>query len=79
MRLNSALDYFGGTVNVSAKLQALAEEWQVAMSEATYRSPGVAEYLAAQQARLAQLAYSSKALPAPIAVWQWTLYPAPPS
>ncbi len=77
VRLNSTLDYFGGTVNVSAKLQALAEEWQVAMSEATYHSPGVAEYLQAHGARLSELAYTSKALPAPIAVWQWTVYAAP--
>ena len=62
---------------MSAKLQALAEEWQVAMSEATYHSPGVAEYLQAHGARLSELAYTSKALPAPIAVWQWTVYAAP--
>src|SRR6201999_3178798 len=39
VRLNSNADFFGGTVNIAAKLQALAEGYQIAMSEATYLSP----------------------------------------
>jgi class 3 adenylate cyclase len=39
VRLNANADFFGGTVYVAAKLQALAEGYQIAMSEATYRSP----------------------------------------
>ncbi|MDB4960436.1 MAG: Adenylate cyclase, partial [Myxococcales bacterium] len=35
VRLNSKADYFDGTVNIAAKLQALAEGYQIAMSEAT--------------------------------------------
>ncbi len=74
VHLNTAIDYFGHTVNVAAKLQALAETWQIAMSEATYRAPGVAAWLAGEGAVLEDLAYASKAIPEPIAVKRWTLF-----
>jgi len=74
VRLNANADFFGGTVNVAAKLQALAEGHQIAMSEATYRSPSVAEYLAEQGAELEILSYTSRALPAPVTVRRWTVY-----
>jgi class 3 adenylate cyclase len=74
VRLNANADFFGGTVNVAAKLQALAEGYQIAMSEATYRAPSVAEYLAEQHAELEIMAYTSKALPEPVAVRRWTVY-----
>ena len=76
VRLNANADFFGGTVNVAAKLQAMAEGYQIAMSEATYQAPGVASYLAAQEAELARLEYTSQALPAPVGVRLWTLYRA---
>ncbi|MFT3774024.1 MAG: DUF5939 domain-containing protein [Minicystis sp.] len=75
VHLNAGADFFGGTVNIAAKLQSLAEAYQIAMSEATYRSPGVADYLVEQGAALEELEYSSKALPAPIGVRRWTVYP----
>ena len=62
VRLNANADFFGSTVNVAAKLQALAEAYQIAMSEATFRSAGVAEFLGEQQATLDELTYESKAL-----------------
>jgi class 3 adenylate cyclase len=74
VRLNANADFFGGTVNVAAKLQALAEGYQIAMSDATYRSPGVAAYLAEQGAELEPLSYTSKALPEPVGVRRWTVY-----
>ncbi len=74
VRLNSNADFFGGTVNIAAKLQALAEGYQIAMAETTYASPGVAELLAEQGAMLEQLEYTSKALPAPVAVRRWTVF-----
>jgi class 3 adenylate cyclase len=74
VRLNANADFFGGTVNVAAKLQAMAEGYQIAMSEATYRSPGVASFLDEQAAELDQLEYTSKALPAPVVVRRWTVY-----
>lgn len=76
VRLNTELDYFGNTVNLAAKLQALCETWQIAMSETTYGAPGVAQWIAGQAAQLVDLAYSSKALPEPIPVKQWTVHPS---
>ena len=74
VRLNANADFFGGTVNVAAKLQALAEAYQVALSDATLRAPGVEDYLAAQGAELEALSYASKALPEPVGVRRWTVY-----
>jgi class 3 adenylate cyclase len=74
VRLNANADFFGGTVNVAAKLQALAEGYQIAMSEATYRAPGVAAYLTGEGAVLEDLAYTSKALPEPVGVKRWTVF-----
>jgi class 3 adenylate cyclase len=74
VRLNANADFFGGTVNVAAKLQALAEGYQIAMSEATYRSAGVAEFLAAQHADLEDLTYESKALKEQVRVKRWNVY-----
>jgi class 3 adenylate cyclase len=74
VRLNSNVDFFGGTVNVAAKLQALAESYQIAISEVTYRATGVAEYLAEQRAELDDLRYESKALPEPVPLKRWTVH-----
>jgi class 3 adenylate cyclase len=74
VRLNANADFFGGTVNVAAKLQALAEGYQIAMSNATFSAPGVADYLTEQQAVLEQLEYTSKALPDPVVVRRWSVY-----
>ena len=36
VRMDSRIDYFGNTVNIAAKLQALAEGQQIAMSETVF-------------------------------------------
>jgi len=77
VRLNANIDYFGGTVNVAAKLQALAEAWQIAMSKSTYDAPGVAAWLREQGATIEELGYRSKALPDEIAARRWSVYPGP--
>jgi class 3 adenylate cyclase len=74
VKLNTDIDYFGHTVNVAAKLQALAEAWQVAMSAAVFGAPGVAAWLAEQGAALEDATYVSKAIAEPIAVKRWTLH-----
>jgi class 3 adenylate cyclase len=74
VRLNTTMDYFGGTVNIAAKLQSLAEAWQIAMSEATYNASGVADFIAAHGGPVETLTYTSPALPAPVTVKQWTVY-----
>ncbi len=75
VRLNTDIDYFGHTVNIAAKLQALAESWQIAMSDTTYRAPGVAAWLDAEGAVLEGCEYRSKAVPEGVQVKRWTLYP----
>jgi class 3 adenylate cyclase len=74
VRLNANADFFGGTVNVAAKLQSLAEAYQIAMSETTYRATGVAELLATENANVEPLVYESKALKEPVAVRRWSVY-----
>jgi class 3 adenylate cyclase len=74
VRLNTDIDYFGHTVNIAAKLQALAEQWQIAMSLATYEAPKVAAYLASEGAALEDLEYRSKAVPEGVRVKRWTLF-----
>jgi class 3 adenylate cyclase len=46
--LNENLDYFGQTVNVAARVQALAEAGDICISEALYSAPGVSELIAAR-------------------------------
>jgi class 3 adenylate cyclase len=74
VRLNANADFFGGTVNIAAKLQALAEGYQIAMSEATYASPGVAALLADQGADVEELTYESAALKEIVRVRRWNVY-----
>jgi class 3 adenylate cyclase len=75
VKLNANIDYFGGTVNVAAKLQALAESWQVALPLSTWRSPGVAEWITAQGGTVEDVEYVSKALPAAVIAKRWTVWP----
>lgn len=74
VKLNTGVDYFGQTVNLAAKLQSLAEAWQVAMSEAVLRAPGVAAWLEKEGAKLEDVTFASKALKAPLPVKRWTCF-----
>jgi class 3 adenylate cyclase len=47
--LNGRLDYFGQTVNLAARVQGLAAENDIYMSDEIYRLPGAADLLAAMQ------------------------------
>jgi class 3 adenylate cyclase len=44
--LNDNLDYFGQTVNVAARVQALADAGEICISEALYTAPEVSSLLA---------------------------------
>jgi class 3 adenylate cyclase len=44
--LNDNLDYFGQTVNVAARVQALADAGEICLSEALYSAHGVSQVLA---------------------------------
>jgi class 3 adenylate cyclase len=78
VRLNANADFFGGTVNIAAKLQALAESYQIAISERTYAAAGVAEMIAAelerQPGKLDALTYESKALREAVQVRRWSVF-----
>ncbi len=73
VRLNAAIDYFGHTVNVAAKLQALAEAWQIAMSEATASAPAVVEWLAGEGVQLEEVAIELKGIAEPLRALRWTV------
>ncbi len=77
VRLNANIDYFGGTVNVAAKLQAMAESWQVSMTLATWRAPGVAAFIADSGGAVDDLVYESKALAEGVPVKRWTVHDGP--
>jgi class 3 adenylate cyclase len=72
VKLNADIDYFGNTVNLAAKLQALADAGEIAVSEATYAAPGVATWLASEGAVLEEIHLEHKAFPAPVAARRWS-------
>ena len=47
--LNENLDYFGQTVNVAARVQALADAGEICISEALYSAPGITDLLSGQK------------------------------
>jgi class 3 adenylate cyclase len=47
--LNERLDYFGRTVNLAARVQGLAAENEIYLSDEMYRLPGAADLLAAMR------------------------------
>ena len=71
VNLNSTIDFFGGTVNAAAKLQACAEAGQIAMSPAIVEAPGVRALLAEEGARLVEVPFRSVAFAGAIAVTRW--------
>lgn len=72
VKLNTGVDYFGQTVNLAAKLQALAEAGEVALSQSVYSVAGVKDWLEGR--RLEDVSYESKALRAPVAVKRWSCF-----
>lgn len=70
---NHGIDYFGGTVNLAAKLQACCETSEIAMSGEVYEGPGVGEYLEAEGAKLEELTFEVKALGQTVPVYRWTI------
>jgi class 3 adenylate cyclase len=47
--LNENLDYFGQTVNVAARVQALADAGEICISEALHSAPGITDLLSGQK------------------------------
>lgn len=71
VNLNSAIDYFGRTVNLAAKLQGLAGSGQIVFPRAMMDAPGARAFFAAEGAALTELAFENKALDAPMPVYRW--------
>jgi class 3 adenylate cyclase len=79
VNLNSAIDYFGSTVNIAAKLQACAEAGEVSMSQAVLDSPGVRDYLDEVGAALRETSLSQKGTSEELAAAVWTIWQPAPS
>ena len=47
MTSNGSVDYFGQTVNIAARVQAIAGPGQICLSEDVYEAPGVPDLLVA--------------------------------
>jgi class 3 adenylate cyclase len=71
VNLNSAIDYFGRTVNLASKLQACVEAGQVSFPRALRDAPGVADFLARRGAVLEEVVVRSASLSAPIEAYRW--------
>ena len=74
VKLNTNIDYFGGTVNIAAKLQACAEGGQTAMSQTIVDAAGVLEFLRTEGAVLEDVMFSHKALREDVEVKRWTVW-----
>jgi class 3 adenylate cyclase len=75
VNLNAAIDYFGRTVNLAAKLQALVEGGQIVFTRAMLDSAGVRDFLGEQRAKLEDLEFENKAFDHKLAVVRWDLHP----
>jgi class 3 adenylate cyclase len=75
VKLNANIDYFGSSVNIAAKLQAMACAGDIAMSNETYEAPGVADYLESVNARMEHVSYEIPALGREFEVHRWCTDP----
>lgn len=60
VNLNSNIDYFGSTVNLSAKLQSIVESGEIVFTDSTARDPVVAQLLKSQELRLEPVEFALK-------------------
>ncbi|HVM33605.1 MAG TPA: DUF5939 domain-containing protein [bacterium] len=60
VNLNSNIDYFGNTVNLAAKIQAVAGAGEIAFTEATLNDPDVEKFLKAGNIPLEKLDFEMK-------------------
>lgn len=73
VQLHQGIDFFGGTVNLAAKLQSLAQGGQLVLSKRTYESSGVQALLKEKQAVLEDVQYVSSALGAAVDAKRWQI------
>ncbi|MBS2032061.1 MAG: adenylate/guanylate cyclase domain-containing protein [Deltaproteobacteria bacterium] len=70
---NERLDYFGQTVNIAARVQALAEGREVVITDHVLKSPGVAEIMKAASLPLAREEARLKGIDQPVIVHRTTI------
>lgn len=78
VNLQSNIDYFGGTVNLAAKLQACAESGEIAMAASVMDAPGVRSYVEAQNPSLEEISFQPRALDRAMAVTRWSTFQRAP-
>lgn len=66
--LNDRLDYFGQTINIAARVQAIAGASEICLTEDVYSAPDVSALLASKQVRAEQAAL--KGVSAPLTIWR---------
>ena len=74
VKLNAGIDFFGNTVNLAAKLQAIAESGQVGMSATTLNAPGVREFITSHGVGLAETSLTLKGMPDTMPAWCWDVW-----
>lgn len=74
VKLNAGLDFFGNTVNLAAKLQAIAESGQVGLSDTTLEAPGVRAFVERNGEGLVAEQLALKGIAAPLAAWRWDVW-----
>jgi adenylate cyclase len=70
LTLNNRIDYFGRTVNIAARTQAVSGPGQLSMGEAFIRAPGVKEVLQGRVSRVKRGAVSMKGIDTPVQVYR---------
>jgi len=68
--LNDRIDYFGRTVNIAARIQAVSGPGQLSMGEAFIRAPGVKEALQGRVSRVKRGAVRMKGIDTPVQVYR---------
>lgn len=71
VRLTQNVDYFGGTVNLASKLQALAEAGEIALSAETVSSNDVQSFFKQQGVTLELVSYTPKSTDLTLQAYRW--------
>lgn len=71
VRLTQNVDYFGGTVNLASKLQALAEAGEIALSAETIASSDVKSFFQQQDVTLEMVSFSPKSTELKLQAFRW--------
>jgi class 3 adenylate cyclase len=69
--LNERLDYFGQTVNIAARVQAIAESRQIVCTDPVRDAPGSAEVIAALTLVRGRELAALKGVAGQVGVWRY--------